>query len=262
MGLMSVVVVVIGIYPQVVRADRGDGLLNQAEAAIAHLIRREGPITFDRFMEAALYGEGGFFASGHGAGRAGRDFVTSPEVGSLFGACVARALDRVVARARRPRSVSRHRGRRRQRTTRPRRAARRARVPRRAALRAGRTIGRAARRAARAAADRTGRRSARPVRPAGAATRRRCRSRTPGRCSPRSTSFPRVELDGVVILANELLDNLPFGIAEWDGARWHEVRVALDGDRFDGGARPDGSRRARLSCRSPAGTRGTDPARH
>ena len=36
----------------------------------------------------------GFFASGHGAGRAGADFVTSPEVGSLFGACVARALDR------------------------------------------------------------------------------------------------------------------------------------------------------------------------
>ena len=44
-------------------------------------------------MEAALYGEGGFFAEGGGAGRAGRDFITSPEVGSLFGACVARALD-------------------------------------------------------------------------------------------------------------------------------------------------------------------------
>src|SRR5262249_22902754 len=44
----------------------------------------------DVFMEAALYGEGGFFASGQGARR---DFVTSPEVGSLFGVCVARALD-------------------------------------------------------------------------------------------------------------------------------------------------------------------------
>jgi SAM-dependent MidA family methyltransferase len=57
----------------------------------AELIHREGPVTFDRFMEAALYGDGGFFASGRGARR---DFVTSPETGSLFGACVARALDR------------------------------------------------------------------------------------------------------------------------------------------------------------------------
>src|ERR1700692_5107001 len=46
-------------------------------------------------MEVALYGEGGFFASGHGAGRSGRDFVTSPEVGPLFGACVALSLDRL-----------------------------------------------------------------------------------------------------------------------------------------------------------------------
>ena len=34
-----------------------------------------------------------FFRHG-GAGRAGSDFVTSPEVGPLFGALVARALDR------------------------------------------------------------------------------------------------------------------------------------------------------------------------
>ena len=49
-------------------------------------------------MEAALYDPtGGFFATagagGGGAGRAGSDFVTSVEVGSLFGALVARALD-------------------------------------------------------------------------------------------------------------------------------------------------------------------------
>jgi SAM-dependent MidA family methyltransferase len=66
---------------------------------VAHLlrerIRREGPIPFDRFVDAALYDEpDGFFARGGGAGRAGRDFVTSPEVGTLFGALVARALDR------------------------------------------------------------------------------------------------------------------------------------------------------------------------
>jgi SAM-dependent MidA family methyltransferase len=38
--------------------------------------------------------------------------------------------------------------------------------------------------------------------------------------------LPGLELSGVV-LANELLDNLPFGIAHYDGARWQEVRVAL-----------------------------------
>jgi SAM-dependent MidA family methyltransferase len=41
--------------------------------------------------------------------------------------------------------------------------------------------------------------------------------------------LPALELSGVV-LANELLDNLPFGIAEWDGTRWQEVRVALAND--------------------------------
>src|SRR5205823_9727003 len=41
----------------------------------------------------ALYGPGGFFTSGRGAGRQ-RDFITSPELGPLFGAVLARALDR------------------------------------------------------------------------------------------------------------------------------------------------------------------------
>jgi SAM-dependent MidA family methyltransferase len=45
-------------------------------------------------MEAALYDPtGGFFATSGGAGRAGGDFLTSVEVGSLFGALVARAMD-------------------------------------------------------------------------------------------------------------------------------------------------------------------------
>jgi NADH dehydrogenase [ubiquinone] 1 alpha subcomplex assembly factor 7 len=40
----------------------------------------------------ALYGDGGFYASGRGAGRRA-DFLTSPEVGPLFGEVIARALD-------------------------------------------------------------------------------------------------------------------------------------------------------------------------
>jgi SAM-dependent MidA family methyltransferase len=60
---------------------------------LAERIRREGPIPFDAFVDGALYDDGGFFERGRGAGRAGQDFVTSPEVGPLFGALVARALD-------------------------------------------------------------------------------------------------------------------------------------------------------------------------
>jgi SAM-dependent MidA family methyltransferase len=70
---------------------------------IVDRIQRTGPITFAELQELALYApEDGFFTSGGGAGRAGRDFVTSPEVGSLFGALVARHLDETWARLGRP----------------------------------------------------------------------------------------------------------------------------------------------------------------
>src|SRR5215207_122015 len=50
-------------------------------------------------MERALYGDHGFY-TGAAAGRVGRrgDFLTSPEVGPLFGAVVARLLDAEFAR--------------------------------------------------------------------------------------------------------------------------------------------------------------------
>jgi SAM-dependent MidA family methyltransferase len=54
----------------------------------------EQGIGFDEVMERALYHpEEGFYATGGAAGRRG-DFLTSPEVGPLFGAVIARALDR------------------------------------------------------------------------------------------------------------------------------------------------------------------------
>lgn len=48
---------------------------------------------FDEYMERCLYGDTGFYSTGRGAGRGGRDFITSPEVGPLFGAVIARAVD-------------------------------------------------------------------------------------------------------------------------------------------------------------------------
>ncbi len=50
---------------------------------------------FDEFMETALYGPGGFYTAGRGAGRRGRDFLTSPEVGPLFGLLIASKLDSI-----------------------------------------------------------------------------------------------------------------------------------------------------------------------
>lgn len=63
------------------------------EEALAERIARSGSVRFDEFVELALYGDGGFFRSGGGAGGRGGDFLTSPEVGPLFGAVVARYLD-------------------------------------------------------------------------------------------------------------------------------------------------------------------------
>jgi SAM-dependent MidA family methyltransferase len=52
-----------------------------------------GAVRFDRFMHECLYGGDGFYTSGRGqAGRRG-DFITSPEIGPLFGTVIARALD-------------------------------------------------------------------------------------------------------------------------------------------------------------------------
>jgi SAM-dependent MidA family methyltransferase len=67
--------------------------LNQLEQRVAGAIRRRGPVPFAEVMELALYDpEHGFYATTGSAGRRG-DFITSPEVGPLFGAVVARAFD-------------------------------------------------------------------------------------------------------------------------------------------------------------------------
>ena len=57
--------------------------------------QRLGPQPFSVFMAWALYDEAaGFYAGGRGsAGRRGGDFLTAPEVGPLFGTVLARAID-------------------------------------------------------------------------------------------------------------------------------------------------------------------------
>ncbi len=197
---------------------------------LGELIRREGPIAFDAFMELALYGDGGFFTEGGGAGRSGADFVTSPEVGPLFGALVARALDRWWDQLDRPDPffvVEAGAGRGRLAAdvlhAEPAcaNALRYVLVERSGALRAAQrellhvepfedAIG--------------------PVLPSAPGE---AAEAVPG-SGPIVTALedlPSFPIIGVV-LANELLDNLPFGIVERSGEGWREVRVGIEGDRL------------------------------
>lgn len=77
-------------------------------AAVAHSVRlgtllREriaaagGAITFEAFVRAALYEPGlGYYVAGTGKMGAAGDFVTAPEIGSLFGRCIAGQIQDVL----------------------------------------------------------------------------------------------------------------------------------------------------------------------
>ena len=64
-----------------------------ADEISAAIAAAGGAIPFSEYMRLALYGKGGFYSTGGRAGRRGGDFITSPEVGPLFGTVIARALD-------------------------------------------------------------------------------------------------------------------------------------------------------------------------
>ena len=62
----------------------------RAADAVAEAIRDHGPIAFDEFMELALYGEHGYYAEPPIGPRG--DFVTSPHVHPVFAELLARAI--------------------------------------------------------------------------------------------------------------------------------------------------------------------------
>jgi SAM-dependent MidA family methyltransferase len=70
---------------------------------LAELIRQElvaagGWLSFERFMELALYAPGlGYYSAGSAKLGAGGDFVTAPEVSDLFSRCIARQCAQVLA---------------------------------------------------------------------------------------------------------------------------------------------------------------------
>jgi len=158
-------------------------------------IKANGPITFERFMDLALYGSDGFYvrANGGSAGRRG-DFITSPEVGPLFGAVLARYLDAEWERIGRPATFT--------------------------VVDAGAGPGTLARSfvSARPACAEALRYVAVELSPAQ-------RERHPDGIESRA-DLPTEPFDGVVI-ANELLDNLPFRLVVFDDG-WREAHVDVD----------------------------------
>ena len=75
----------------------------EQSASVANLIRERiraagGAVTFESFMESALYAPGyGYYSAGAAKIGATGDFVTAPEVSDLFGRCVARRCAQVLS---------------------------------------------------------------------------------------------------------------------------------------------------------------------
>jgi SAM-dependent MidA family methyltransferase len=171
--------------------------VNGLGTRLAERIRGAGPLRFDAFQDAALYDpDGGFYAAGGGAGRRG-DFLTSPEVGPLFGAVVARALDTWWDELGRPQPLT--------------------------FIDAGAGPGTLARAVL----------HARPACSVAGALRYVAVDASPAQRAlhdPRVTSVPEMPAEPVtgVVFANELLDNMPFRLLVFDG-EWREAHVDVDG---------------------------------
>ena len=201
--------------------------MTPAEDLVRAAIARHGSIGFDELVDIALYDPShGFYASGGQAGRRG-DFLTSPEVGPLFGAVVARSIDAwweqqgepdlltVVEVGAGPGTLAR------------------------AVLAAAPRCAGALRYVLveRSAAQREQHRAHLPLEVPAAAFASppdpddELDPAAPPPVGPIVVSLPDLpRLPGpCLVLANELLDNLSFGLLEHRQGAWHEVRVGVDG---------------------------------
>jgi SAM-dependent MidA family methyltransferase len=166
---------------------------------IVAAIAAQGPLRFDHFIQLALYGPFGFYNAGGSAGRRG-DFITSPEIGPLFGSVLARYL-----------------------------AAERDRlgVAELTVIEAGAGPGTLARSIKAACDDPKG--GLGDVRYIAVEVSAPQRERHPDQVESVG-DLPPGPIVGVIV-ANELLDNLPFRLLVFDGG-WCEAFVERSGDRF------------------------------
>ena len=172
----------------------------QVAERIRRLVRQRGPITFADYMEEALYGPGGFYM-GTPIGSEG-DFVTSPHVHPVFSRLVGIALEELWAVLGRPRPLR--------------------------LVDMGAGDGTLASELV-AGFARGGVDVEYTAIELGAKARERLAEIT----THVATRLADIErLDPGVLLANELLDNLPFRRVRRRGDALVEVRVGLDGDRL------------------------------
>jgi SAM-dependent MidA family methyltransferase len=172
---------------------------------IQESIAAAGPIPFDEFMDLALYHpDGGYFAIGRLRSEKAGDFLTSPEVSELFGEMLSRFVDREHSRIGEPFEV----------------------------VEVGAGSGSLLRPLLRTIDV-----AARAV------------EVSPAARGALATFLPQGHVldtlpDRVrgVVIANELIDNLPMALAQRIGGVWRERWVGRDGDRLgfvDADARPE-----------------------
>lgn len=165
----------------------------------SHTCLMSSPVPFDQFMDDALYGRTGFYTQSGSAGRRG-DFLTSPEVGPLFGAVIAHHLDAEWRRIGEPDVFT--------------------------VIDAGAGPGTLARSVLTAGPD-----CAAAMRYVAVEVSAAQRERHPDgieSIDSIAAAVPDGPFDGVII-ANELLDNLPFRLAVFDQG-WREAFVEAGGD--------------------------------
>jgi SAM-dependent MidA family methyltransferase len=175
--------------------------------SIREQIRDEGPVPFERFMELALYGPDGYFTTGPLRSEKAGDFLTSPEVSSMFGSTLAVFVEQELGRIGQPFQLIE------------------------VAAGSGTLLGPLLTTA--------------PV-PAWAVEVSPAATKALAGIIPRDRIVADLAMipDPVrgVILANEFVDNLPMAIAQMTEDGWRERWVGLDGDQltfYDHEVRPE-----------------------